>query len=209
MFEFITCYLFLMLSNGEQTPLYIWYMYCFPVFRLGDFYIGCCLGKVWKISSIEHLNNSSIVINTFEEIGVMIATIAVYVIPIFIDDSILSKTVFNWTTIYIPIAAAWVWLFAKKRGLITQLLTNSVTIKIGNLSSYAFLIHYVVTRYFLAARIVFNIKLGVGYRVAVIIIEFLISIALSKGYSIIEKKVNSAFYQVIFSIRQLVQSDQR
>ena len=45
------------------------------------------------------------------------------------------------------ISTALVWLFYRKAGFLTGLLTNKVTVFVGNLSGYAFLIHFPIVVY--------------------------------------------------------------
>jgi peptidoglycan/LPS O-acetylase OafA/YrhL len=50
----------------------------------------------------------------------------------------------NLTPIYIVLSAIWIYLFARRKGLITKLLSNKLLIYLGNISTACYLIHYVV-----------------------------------------------------------------
>jgi len=100
----------------------------------------------------------------------------------------------NWTTPYIPIAAVWVLLFAANKGLLTRILFNRITLAIGNISAYAFLIHNIVTTYtsYLLSRM--DITLS-GWRGAIIIFaELALSIALSFCYKQLDRKYISKHF---------------
>ena len=82
----------------------------------------------------------------------------------------------NYTTLYIPLAAMWILLFNKKQGLITKVLTNKVTVYIGNISAYLFLIHYVVTRYFGSGLDLLDVQIDGWEHVGLILIELVLSV---------------------------------
>lgn len=42
--QIISCIPFLILF-GKEREVYIWFMYCFPIFRLGDFFDRVLFGK--------------------------------------------------------------------------------------------------------------------------------------------------------------------
>ena len=172
---------------GLDNPVYIWFMYCFPVFRIGDFFVGCCLGK-WYLDYIED-----------KSIPVSVATIGeilLFVISVFIvvwakteQQNIMLQALQNWTTIYIPIAALWVLAFSKKQGMLSKVLTNKITLYLGNISSYLFLIHLVIIQFFSAIMDNYSIVL-LGYKkVVIVIMEFICSWIGTIIYQRINKKI--------------------
>lgn len=176
--EIILCIPFIIVL-GIKSPVYIWFMYCFPIFRLGDFFIGCCLGKTFLNVSTKELDRAKA---TIYEILATCITIAVSFFVKQNYDNVILQALQNWTTIYIPVAAIWVYLFVMNKGLITNLLVNKVLINLGNISAYAFLIHYVVTRYTSRLLLYFNIELHGVAKVVLVLIELLCSIMLSLLY---------------------------
>ena len=110
-------------------------MYCFPVFRVGDFFIGCVLKRVFF--ELDFSNIRPIRATVYE---VLATTITVFVFLWLKQEqsSIVLLALHNWTTIFIPIAAIWVVLFAANKGYLTRILSNKLTIYIGNISAYAF-----------------------------------------------------------------------
>lgn len=176
--EVIVCIPFVQFL-GNDSCVYIWFMYCFPVFRLGDFFTGCCLGKFYncnKATSIKFCKANVI------EILSAVVTVSVFVWLKKDYSNIIIEAMHNWTTLYIPLAAIWVYLFAKREGLITRILSNRVLIYIGNISSYLFLIHYVVILCINSfARFVDINLLGIGKGILVFV-ELALSILLSISY---------------------------
>ena len=168
-----------LLYLGADSKIYIWFMYCFPIFRLGDFWIGCCFGKIYSSNNNQNVNwlKESII-----EVTVLFLTAFVYVWEGLKFDSIWILAIQNWTTLYIPLSVIWIYLFIKSGGIITKMLTNKITIFIGNISAYSFLIHYVVTQYFSCIINYFNIDLTWWVNSGIIIFEFMLTIAITILY---------------------------
>lgn len=143
MIELLCCIPFI-LFWGNDSPVYIWFMYCFPVFRLGDFFIGCVLKRMYFEGNY---GKPGIVRGTIYEIIATEITVFVCLWHKIEQDNVVFLSLRNWTTVYIPLAAIWIILFVEKRGLITKAFSNKCFIFVGNISAYAFLIHYVVTQY--------------------------------------------------------------
>lgn len=185
----ISCVLFLDFL-GDRKTVYIWFMYSFPVFRLGDFFIGCVIKRVFYEHNIKSIGTIKA---TVYELLATALTVLVFFWCAEEHDNIVLKALSNWTTPYILLAAVWVMLFAAKRGLLTRLLCNKMTIAVGNISAYAFLIHFVITLYtpYLLAQM--NIA-DTGWRSAVIVLaELAVSIALSVCYKHFDKKIISKY----------------
>ncbi len=173
---------------GGGSPAYIWFMYCFPVFRIGDFFVGCTLGNhyaKWENS------NYSYGIISFIEVIMTIVPIGVYKWLEFEQNNIFLLALQNRTTIFIPIAAIWVYLFVINKGIITKALANRYLIYLGNISAYSFLIHYVVTQYTNQALIYLHIELPMNIKMLVILAEFALTILLTLMY----KRMNKIYSQ--------------
>lgn len=165
---------------GNDSPIYIWFMYCFPVFRMGDFFIGCSLAKWYFTRNNKKIYN--IVVSSIIEMIALTMTIAVFEFLKIKSSNIIMLALHNWTTIYIPIAAIWIIIFAENKGLITRILSNKISIFIGNISPYLFLIHYVVTQWTNAGMKYLRVEpIGV-VKYIIITAEFLVSIILAVAY---------------------------
>lgn len=94
---------------------------------------------------------------------------------------------------YIPLALIWIYLFREKRGIITILLCNKFLIFLENISAYIFLIHYVITQYAKTVLSFLQIEINGWWKVGLVILELIASIAVSFMYIKIEKNVNKIF----------------
>lgn len=175
--EIIACILCIKISRAD-SQIYVWFMYYFPVFRLGEFFIGVCLGKFYLATKF----NNSTVKSSLLELIFTAFTAAVFLWLKKPYSGTLLMAIHNATTAYIPLAAGWVYLFANKDGIITKLLSNKILLFIGNMSPYAFLIHSVITIYknILFHYPDFNIN-AVG-KILIVSIELGLSLLLSYLY---------------------------
>ncbi len=119
-----------------------WVTYICPVFRLGDFFIGCNLGYLF----LKRKGSLPIVVASIGEVLVLLALVVSQ--KIYNGHyGFFSTEWFILTVLYVPTSVVLVYLFATKEGILTWLLTNRVLITIGNVSASAFLIHQIVIRY--------------------------------------------------------------
>lgn len=122
---------------GQEYGVEQWFLYVFPLFRLGDFAIGCNLGYIFL--HIQDRPPHPAAATAFEVFS--LAAAALTELPAFLP----ALPVFlRFTLSYSPISAALILSFAFGAGKISGLLTNRVTKYISRLSPYIFLIHYVV-----------------------------------------------------------------
>ena len=98
----------------------------------------------------------------------------------------MLRALHNWTSIYIPLAVSWVALFFTHGGWITDTLTNKLFVKLGDLSAYMFLIHYVVIQYAAHLLSFLHIKTGGWSRAGLVFAELIITVALSLAYKSIQ-----------------------
>ncbi len=161
----------------------IWFSYTFPVFRLGDFAVGCFLGKTvkaWACSKSDDKEDGGIAVRSLYSFAEIILLAVSFLIVYYPFRTMLPLCIhpgFNMTSLYIPVAAGWVYLFAMKKGLITDLLTNKVLVYIGDNSAYLFLIHAVVTFYTDRLLNLLDIDATGVILAFVIVIEFFVSLS--------------------------------
>lgn len=191
--ELLSCIPMIMLF-GADSPVYIWFMYCFPVFRLGDFFVGCTLAR-WY--SVLRMKQNSFAVQSLIEIIATILVVLVLVWRKSEHSNIFLLSLNNWTTLFIPFAAIFVLLFTIKGGLVTRFLSNKALIFIGNISSYTFLIHYVVTQYTKSALSFLKLELPTHILMIIILFEFIVTIALSLFY----KRYESRLLSVLTTIK--------
>lgn len=176
---------------GTRSEFYIWFMYCFPVFRAVDFFVGCVLKRVFFESKVKNIGT---ITATFLELLATAFTISVFFWCAEGHNDIVLKALNNWTTPYIPLAAVWIILFATNKGLLTKALTNKVSIAVGNISAYAFLIHFIITMYtpYIVSRMGITVS---GWHFTVLVfIELAVSIALSACYKYFDEKYISKHF---------------
>ena len=185
------CIPFIMLKIGPSV--YTWFMYYFPVFRLGDFFIGCCLYEFYFNYNFSRDKR----IYSIIELGAFIFTLLVewYIKQNYTNVVLLSLQ--NMTTLFIPLSCIWVLLFAIKKGIITSILTNKILIFIGDLSSYMFLIHYVITQYTKFILQYYDIEVSGGCKIALVVLQLISSILIALlykyGKNITAKKFEKLF----------------
>ncbi len=119
-----------------------WATYIFPLFRCGDFVIGSCLGYIYlnKKTDLKALYATLVEIVT---IALIVFTVMARKLTggIFVNEGLNHTQIYTVTSVFI------IYLFTCQKGLITKILTNKVTVYIGNISAYAFLIHIVMMKY--------------------------------------------------------------
>lgn len=131
---------------GGDSVRYRWFMYCFPVYRIGDFFAGCVLGRIYMVSKdTPYINNT--IAYTIIEAGLLAFSMWFSLWLGQPTDAPFTLAIKNWSTGYIIMALAWIYVFTRPRGLLTKLFANPVMIKLGDLSPQAFLIHYVLVRF--------------------------------------------------------------
>lgn len=152
-----------------------WFTYVSPLYRLGDFTMGCCLGHLFlnrtdesaaeeqkrepgqrkeqikgeqedRSGRKERRNQMSRgFITALEVIALLQAPIACLLY--FNRAPILGSEPIRYTLLFLPGSLLLVWLFAAKEGQITRFLANPVMIGLGDLTPYTFLIHQAVVIY--------------------------------------------------------------
>lgn len=181
--EIIFCDLWLQFLDSDH-PCYIWFMYCFPIFRVGDFFVGCCLGKAYHNNQLNKINMLK---GTLLEIIALAITIFVLTFPHKDMGDTMVQAMWNWTTPYILLAVIWVYLFVCSKGVLTKLMTNKLLVFIGNISAQTFLIHYVITQYTNTAVRYFHVNMDGFTMVAIISAEMLFTIFITVLYLKITK----------------------
>ena len=126
-------------KSSEQ--LIIWFTYQFPLFRFGDFLIGCFVGRLYTLQeddSVAEPNHNSVAE------GLLATLIFFQLILYSLKLGILGSETIRYTLLFVPTSALTVYLFAKRGGVFTKLLTNSLLVNIAKWSGSGFLIHQYV-----------------------------------------------------------------
>lgn len=120
-----------------------------PLFRLGDFSIGCIWGRIIKLSETKisrfDLSKRKASIG---ECTIFIVAAGIIVLSKQPHTSMIAKWIWNPTSVWLMCSVLLVIMFFLKKGMITEWLTNRKTLVwLGNISGEMFLIHYVVLFY--------------------------------------------------------------
>ncbi|MBQ7615289.1 MAG: acyltransferase [Butyrivibrio sp.] len=150
--------------DGENS-LYVWFMYCFPVFRLGDFIVGLILGEWYKEEKVSVLKKNSAITVI---VGILLTAGFLFWMKK-TSDSMLLIVLKNWTSLNILFAAMWVLIFVSCT--VPRILDNRVLQFMGDISSYIFLIHFVVIKYWrhLGLNLPFYATIGIEMVISVIL----------------------------------------
>jgi len=174
-----------LVDKGDHA--FIWFSYCFPVFRLVDFFCGCCLAKI--IAGTPS-NPKSFFRGSLEELAAIVLSIGVFVWMKNVEpESAFLVATQNYTTIYVPLSIIYIYIFLKPSGFFTKALTNRLTIFIGNISATAFLTHYIITIATDSLLSFLGANLSTALTIAVNLLEFVITIILSIIYIRLEQKL--------------------
>ena len=122
-----------------------WLTYICPLYRLGDFAIGCCFGFLFREQTNATGKGTATIL---EIVAIVFAAASCFV---FLKSNVQTPlTAQNWyalDVLFLPSSLMLVWVFARNRGWFSQLLSTDFFVFLGNLSPYMFLIHQIVIRY--------------------------------------------------------------
>lgn len=174
---------------GLDGRLFTWATYCFPIYRLGDFFAGCVAGYCFLR---DETSDVSVISATVAEVATVMLC-GIFIVFSAQPQQLKAIRVLteNWTLCLIPLAVLLVLMFARCEGLLTKVLNNKCLVWLGDLSAYLFLIHYFVTQ---------NIKTEIANRFIqlntftawlLILFELVATIVLSVCYRKIEVFINN------------------
>lgn len=128
------------IAISDDVTKYVTYI-C-PLYRMGDFYIGCLLGYIFKKKCLFVKENKAL----FSVMEIM-ALFSIYFLEIVYRRkvSFLGMDAFRYTLLYTLQVMILVILVGINKGVISKyILSSKIMVTIGNLSGYAFLIHQLV-----------------------------------------------------------------
>lgn len=171
-------------ADADLTKYTEWFGYISPLFRLLDFAVGCNVGYIFLTRSENEFGGKK-ALGTAE---IICAALFVAAVLISKSESFLSADEYSRGFLYLPFACAVVYLFADGKGAIPRLLTNRVTVYLGNISACFFLIHQDVIRitYMLLDRFYPGMAY---YRLILFVVCGIVSVALSAAYMKLEELI--------------------
>lgn len=135
-----------------------WLTYAFPIYRTGDFFIGCIIG--WIFLNTDFLKEIGNKVRSALEFGIMVIIIASKYIYDY-QIGILGSEWCRYSLLFIPSSIMVVYLFALNEGYFTRILSRRGLIFLGDISPYTFLIHQLVIRYYNIVISYMGIELGI------------------------------------------------
>lgn len=182
--EFILSF-FLVKMLGNDSKVYMWFAYMFPIVRLEDFFVGCILERFYSETDARYLG---VVKSSVLEFAIAVLSCLVFFWGRTSHDSTLEQVLNNWTLLHMPLAAMWVFAFANNRGVLTKMSTNKVLISLGNISQYAFLIHFVISLYIYYLFDYLGINTTRLQQIILVGMEFVVTVVLSVIYKSFSEK---------------------
>lgn len=139
-----------------------WVTYICPIYRLGDFIIGCCLGYFY-IYRKETKGNP--VWGTVKECGAfMIGIIQIFIYTLLQSDAKWESV--RYSILFIPSSMLIVYFLAENNGGVSWLLSRKWIVKLGELSAGMYITHQVIIGYINA--------IGVEEKYVVCILAYLV-----------------------------------
>lgn len=172
-----------------------------PLFRLGDFSIGCIWGRIMKLNENEsgrfNLHKRMASVWECAIFSVAAGTIVLGKQP---HISIAAKWIWNPTSVWLLCGVLLVVMFFLKQGVITEWLTKrKMLVFLGNISGEMFLIHYVVLFYFQSiqnrlsgGRVTFN----AFYKILTGIMELAVTILCTLLWGTVTKRFKSFWKKI-------------
>ena len=131
------------LYGADMAGFASWFGYIFPPVRAVDFAVGCNLGYIFLTRrSGEGESRRASAAMTLGAAVLLAAAMRIFTS----GHGFLAREEFSTAVIWLPFAAVTVYLFALGTGLVPRLLTNRVTVFLGNISAWFYLIHQDIVR---------------------------------------------------------------
>lgn len=130
--QFAVAYNYRVYNQAYDLGYYM--LYINPATRVMDFFQGILLGKLIRRFNVARIQNHATLLETIIIFGALMVYMFSHKVP----------TIYQWTTIWVPVACGLVLIFSLCEGSITKALTNKVFIWIGNLSFELYIIHRLI-----------------------------------------------------------------
>lgn len=128
------------ITISDDLTKYVTYI-C-PLYRMGDFYIGCLLGCVFWHSNSD-IEKSKVITSIIE----ILSFVTIGFLQLIYNRQIgfLGTNAFRYALLYIFNVMLLIYIVGCQRGILSKyVLSSKLMVLIGNLSGYAFLIHQLV-----------------------------------------------------------------
>lgn len=186
--QILTLYLLPWAFSISDETLH-WFSYEFPLFRLGDFFLGCCLGAVYTKKKTQ-TSTSVFGASLMEAVGALFILLTLLVYALNLGP--WGAEVFRRSVLLIPCAALTVYLFIQKQGIFTKLLSNRILLTLAELSAVGFLIHQVIIY---QTKLIFfgaGAWVSITHKIVVCLVAFAVTCLLSLAVTRLFRKKHSA-----------------
>lgn len=154
-----------------------WIVYCFPLYRLGDFVIGCLFGYIYISTPSWTLWQKKA---SMAEVIILLLNVVSWIAFYYFE----SIKWFTYTCLFLPFTIGLIFIFAKGSGFVSKYITNKVILSFASISSCFFLIHRQILFYVeYGSTYLFHIKLSTPLN---LLFAFVLTLILIKLYKRIE-----------------------
>lgn len=168
-----------------------WFIYTCPLFRAGDFIIGCCLGAIY----VKAIHVFEAKIYTILELLVLLGGIFLHYL--FLSNYDFGGFIyFKLNMLYTPFSAVFVYVYAINRGKISVFLSkHKLLLWLGDISGYTFLIHHLIIRYFDAQML---LKCWV-YTPLIMFLKLMITFGMTILFTLVYLKLEMVFKKEVLN----------
>lgn len=173
-----------------------WAIYINPLYRLGDFILGCLLGLfyvyTYRDSDSEEKTSVQVKYTILEIFALFLYVLSRMIRISLIKVPLLNRGWFIYSGVYIPSSLIIVWLFALEKGAITRTIHYKWLVFIGNYSMYAYLIHKPILAYTKKIwELLFSIKITTfQLNITALIITLILSVLFEKHQKTVSARLH-------------------
>ncbi|MCR5046028.1 MAG: acyltransferase [Treponema sp.] len=190
-FRLVFAAFFILLAETlNYESLSFWACYYLPVFRSGDFIIGCLAGLIYKECRGK-------ICATNLQASIMQVCVAIFGILFFSiktdASSFFIRVFFKSDVVRIILSAVWIFLFMEGKGIV-RFLTKEPLVALGNISGICYMIHWPVIEIMRAVKGYFNLdfsKWTLPQLYLLILVNFILTIIVSYLWLYISKKIQA------------------
>ena len=197
-FGFISNTSLMQLINNFSDNSVKWFCYINPLYRLGDFVLGCLLGLfyiyTYGYDGSEEKSSVQVRYTILEIFALFLYVIVRMICNRLIKAPLLNHGCFLYSGVYIPSSLIVVWVFVIEKGAITRTLHYKWLVFIGNYSMYTYLIHGPVLSYIRRIwKLLFSKDITIfQLNVTALIITLILSVLFEKHQKAVYARLHAA-----------------
>lgn len=161
-----------------------WLLYVFPPVRLLDYFAG--MQVAWLFCNRKRkMENKKI--TALQIIVISVSVLLTWFLNVDCQEPWFFKIMSESIIVYMPVAILGIYLIAQDRGIINRCLMNKCLARVGEMSMYAFLIHYLVIQY--THIVITNLISENASSLVVCVIAMIVTAGLTWIYLIVKKRL--------------------